>query len=96
VSLSFLLPTVMVVGALAGVLAWMAVKGTRGKPITGAEGMIGAIGIAKTDLNPCGLITIQGEIWEAVSQAPMRQGEAAEVLSIDGLTLTVAPTHKLS
>jgi membrane-bound serine protease (ClpP class) len=96
VSLSFLLPTVMAVGALAGVLAWTAVKGTRGKPITGAEGMIGSIGIAKTDLNPSGLITIQGETWEAVSQAPLRQGEAAEVLSIEGLTLTVAPTHKLS
>lgn len=86
----------MAIGALAGVLAWTAVKGTHGKPITGAEGMIGSIGIAKTDLNPSGLITIQGETWEAVSQAPLRQGEAAEVLSIEGLTLTVAPTHKLS
>ena len=72
----------------------MAVKGARGKPITGAEGMIGSIGIAKTDLNPHGQITVQGEIWEAVSQIPIRQGEAAEVMSIDGLTLHVAPTHK--
>lgn len=94
ISLSFLLPTVMAVGALVGVVAWIAIKGTRGKPITGAEGMIGAIGIAKTDLNPHGQITVQGEIWEAVSQNPIRQGEAAEVMSIEGLTLHVAPTHK--
>jgi membrane-bound serine protease (ClpP class) len=94
VSLSFLLPTVMAVGALAGVVAWMAVKGARGKPITGAEGMIGSIGIAKTALNPRGQITVQGEIWEAVSETPVGQGEAAEVMSIEGLTLHVAPTHK--
>ena len=94
VSLSFLLPTVLAVGALAGVVAWMAVKGARGKPITGAEGMIGSIGIAKTPLNPHGHITVHGEIWEAVSETPIRQGEAAEVMSIEGLTLHVAPTHK--
>jgi membrane-bound serine protease (ClpP class) len=94
VSLSFLLPTVLAIGALAGVAAWLAVKGTRGRPITGAEGMIGSVGIAKTDLNPRGQITIQGEIWEAVCHTPILQGEAAEVMSIEGLTLHVAPVHK--
>ncbi|NGZ03438.1 MAG: serine protease [Nitrospira sp. WS238] len=94
ISLSFLLPTVMAVGALAGIVAWVAVKGARGKPITGAEGMIGTIGIAMTDLNLHGQIAVQGEIWEAVSQTPIRQGEAVEVMSIEGLTLNVAPTHQ--
>lgn len=91
VSLTFLLPTVVTLGGLIGVLAWMAVKSGRGKPVTGVEGMIGSIGIAKTDLNPCGQITVQGEIWEAISERPIRQGETAEVVSVDGLTLTVAP-----
>ena len=91
VSVTFLLPTVVTLGGLIGVLAWMAVKSGRGKPVTGVEGMIGSIGIAKTDLNPCGQITVQGEIWEAISERPIRQGETAEVVSVDGLTLTVAP-----
>jgi membrane-bound serine protease (ClpP class) len=94
VSLSFLLPTVMTIGALVGTTAWMAVKIGRRGPVTGAEGMIGSIGIAKTDLNPRGQIALHGEIWEAVSQTPIRQGEAAEILSVDGLTVKVAPTHK--
>lgn len=94
VSLFFLLPTVMTIGALIGIIAWTAVKSTRGRPVTGAEGMIGSIGIARTDLNPRGQITVQGEIWEAVSQTPIRQGEAAEVMSIEGLTVKVAPTHR--
>ncbi|MCS6305225.1 MAG: nodulation protein NfeD [Nitrospira sp.] len=94
VSLFFLLPTVMAIGALIGIIAWTAVKSTRGRPVTGAEGMIGSIGIARTDLNPRGQITVQGEIWEAVSQTPIRQGEAAEVMSVEGLTVKVAPTHR--
>lgn len=94
VSLSFLLPTVMTIGVLIGVIAWTAVKSGRRRPVTGAEGMIGSIGIAKTDLNPRGQITLQGEIWEAISQTPIRQGEAAEVMSIEGLTLKVTPAHR--
>ena len=94
VSLSFLLPTVMAIGALIGVIAWTAVKGGRRRPVTGAEGMIGSIGIARTDLNPRGQITLQGEIWEAISQTPIRQGEAAEVMSVEGLTVKVVPAHR--
>ena len=94
VSLSFLLPTVITVGALVGTIIWMAAKGGRRGPVTGVEGMIGSIGIAKTDLNPRGQIALHGEIWEAISQTPIRQGEAAEVTSIEGLTVKVAPAHK--
>ncbi|MFO0699278.1 MAG: nodulation protein NfeD [Nitrospira sp.] len=93
VSLSFLLPTVLTLGGLIGFVVWTAVKSGRGKPVTGVEGMIGSIGIAKTDLNPRGQISLQGEIWDAISQHPIRQGETAEVVSVEGLTVTVAPPH---
>ncbi|MGC4097355.1 MAG: nodulation protein NfeD [Nitrospira sp.] len=94
VSLSFLLPTVMTAGSLVGIIAWMAIKSGPRRPVTGIEGMIGSIGIAKTDVNPRGQIAVQGEIWEAISHTPIRQGEAAEVTAVEGLTLTVAPTHR--
>lgn len=94
VSLSFLLPTVMTIGALIGIIAWTAAKGARRRPVTGVEGMIGSVGIAKTDLNPRGQITLHGEIWEAVSHTPIRQGEAAEVMSVEGLTVKVVPPHR--
>lgn len=94
VSLSFVLPMILTLGGFIGIVAWMAVKSGRGKPLTGAEGMIGSIGIAKTDLNPNGQITVQGEIWDAISQRPIRQGETAEVVSVDGLTVTVAPPQR--
>ncbi|HMS84045.1 MAG TPA: nodulation protein NfeD [Nitrospira sp.] len=93
VSVSFLLPTVLIFGGLIGFVAWTAFRSGRGKPVTGVEGMIGSIGIAKTDLNPRGQITLHGEIWDAVSQHPIRQGETAEVVSVEGLTVTVASPH---
>lgn len=94
VSLSFLLPTVMTIGALVGTVIWTAAKSGRRGPVTGVEAMIGSIGIAKTDLNPRGQIALHGEIWEATSQTLIRQGEAAEVMSVEGLTVKVAPFYK--
>lgn len=94
VSVSFLLPTVITVGVLVGIVVWMAIKSGHRRPVTGTEGMVGLIGIAKTDLNPRGQITVHGEIWEAISHTPIRQGEAAEVLAVEGLTVQVAPAHK--
>lgn len=94
VSLSFLLPTVLTMGVLIGLMAWAAMKSGRGRPVTGREGMIGSIGIAKTDLNPHGQIAVHGEIWDAISQTPIRQGESAEVTSIEGLTVNVAPINR--
>jgi membrane-bound serine protease (ClpP class) len=36
------------------------------QPTTGREGLIGAPGIAKTELNPTGAVLVQGERWQAV------------------------------
>ena len=92
-SLTFLLPTVLTAGGLIGAVVWMAVKSGRSKPVTGTEGMIGSVRIAKTDLSSRGQITVHGELWEAISQHPIRQGETVEVASVEGLPLTVTPPH---
>lgn len=94
VSLSFLLPTVLIIGTAALLLAWRAITFGRQQPVTGREGMIGSVGVAKTDLMPRGQIWLHGELWEAISREPIRQGEEAEITSIQGLTLTVTPRHK--
>lgn len=94
VSLWFLLPTVVTAGAILLAMAWMAARTLRQAPVTGVEGMVGAIALAKSDLAPRGQVFVQGELWEAVSESPIRKGEEAEVKSVDGLTLTVAPRPK--
>jgi len=60
------------------------------KPITGREGLLGTTGITKTDLNPEGIILVQGERWQALTRGEtIKEGEEVEVLAIDGLTLMV-------
>jgi membrane-bound serine protease (ClpP class) len=94
VSLSFIVPTAVTFGAALLLLSWLAVKTKRRVSVTGVEGMVGTIAVAKTDLAPRGRVLLQGELWDAVSEEPIREGEEAEVKSIAGLTLRVRPHRK--
>jgi len=94
VSLSVIIPTVVTFGGLLLAITWLAVKSQMRRPVTGTESMVGAIAVAKTDLAPRGKVFLQGEIWDAVSEEPVREGEEAEVKAVAGLTLTVRPRRK--
>lgn len=91
VSLWFLVPTIVTVAGLALVMAWVGVRTKRKRPAMGMSRMVGEVGVARTDVHPRGQVLLHGEIWEATSEEPIRAGEQAEVKSVQGLTLTVAP-----
>lgn len=65
------------------------IQAHRQRPITGAEGMVGAHGFADTDIIPEGKVLVHGEYWNATSAEPIGKGESVEVTAIDGLRLTV-------
>lgn len=94
VSLSVIIPTVVTFGGLLLAVTWLAVKSQRRRPVTGSEGMIGTIAVAMTELAPRGKVLLQGEIWDAVSEEPIHEGEESEVKAVAGLTLTVRPHRK--
>jgi membrane-bound serine protease (ClpP class) len=94
VSLGFVVPTAMVMGGMLMTLTWMALKAKRRRAVTGPEAMIGSIAIAKTDVAPRGRVFVHGEIWDAVSDEPIHQGEEAKVKAVSGLTLKVAPHRR--
>jgi len=94
VSLSFIVPFAMMVGAMLMTLTWMAVRTQRRAAVTGIEAMVGTIGVAKTDVAPRGQVFVQGEIWDAQSDEPIREGEEAQIKAVSGLTLKVAPHRK--
>jgi len=94
VSLSVIIPTVVTFGALLMGVVWLAIKAHRRAPVTGAEAMVGTIALAKTDVAPRGKVLLQGELWDAVSEEPIREGDEAEVKAVEGLTLTVGPHRK--
>ena len=68
-----------------------AVRAHRRKVTTGREGMIGERGRARSALTPEGSVFVAGEIWRAraADGAPISEGEAVEVMGLDGFTLLV-------
>jgi len=68
-----------------------AVLRTRHLPkVTGAEALLGQDGVAISDLAPRGTVRVAGEDWTAVAQAaPIKAGEAVEVLAVEGVILHV-------
>jgi membrane-bound serine protease (ClpP class) len=58
---------------------------------TGADGMLGRIGVAKTALEPRGKVFVFGEYWDATSSRPVAEGGRVRVVALDGLHLQVEP-----
>ncbi|MGH7351494.1 MAG: NfeD family protein [Candidatus Methylomirabilales bacterium] len=61
----------------------------RRQPATGREGLVGQVGVARTRLNPDGLIFIRGEIWNATCAEGAEPGEQVQVTAVAGLKLKV-------
>jgi membrane-bound serine protease (ClpP class) len=84
------------VGTTVGLFAFVLSFGVRalyGRPTTGAQGMVGEIGVAKSPLNPEGHVLVQGELWRAVARdGAVAVGEPVQVTAVNGLTLTVVKT----
>lgn len=66
------------------------VKAQRLRQQTGREGMIGQVAVAKTLLNPKGVVLFQGELWEAImEEGEVKEGEEVIVVRVEGLKLWV-------
>jgi membrane-bound serine protease (ClpP class) len=78
-------------GLITAFLMRVALRARRNKIVTGAEGLVGEIGIAQTTLAPAGKVVVHGEFWDAVSSVPVPAGEQIIVRQVDGLTLRVDP-----
>lgn len=74
--------------------AW---KAQKERPMTGAESMVGQTGPVRSDfklndeddLGYQGTILVNGELWRAVSDEEINQGDRVVVKSMDGFTLRV-------
>ena len=89
VSWGILLPTVFTVSLFFIVVAGIVFRSHRRRVVSGAEGLVGEVGVAVTPLAPVGRVFIHGENWEAASDEPIAPGEPVEVLAVRGLKLRV-------
>ena len=78
-----------ILGAFILFILFFAVKSQMTKAQTGAEGLLGETGVAKSDITNKGKIYVHGELWNAKSTEPVREGEEVVVVGVEGLLLKI-------
>lgn len=82
---ALIIVTLIVVG-----IFYLGVKAQFRRIRTGKEALIGAKGIATTDLKPKGEVRVMGEFWEATAkETTITAGQAIEVVGLEGMFLVV-------
>jgi len=86
---SVLLPAVLGLGLFSGIVVFALGRSFLAEQQSGVDEMIGLVGRASTALSPDGKVFIRGEFWTVRASEPIEEGEAVEVIAVDGLTLRV-------
>jgi membrane-bound serine protease (ClpP class) len=89
IRLATALSVTLPLAAVVIILMRFALVAQRRKAVTGEAGMIDALGVARTDLDPEGKVMVRGEIWDARAQGKILKGTRVRVRGFDGLTLLV-------
>jgi membrane-bound serine protease (ClpP class) len=93
ISLSVIIPAVLVSAAFFIFAVTKAIKARLTKPTTGMEGLVGETGIAATSISPEGKVSIRGEFWNAISDQNVEKGEKVQVVGVMSLKLRVKRTE---
>jgi len=80
-------------GGITVFLMSIALKARANKVVTGAQGLVGEVGMAQTALSPRGKVFVHGEIWDAMSSTGVPAGQGVVVRGVEGLELQVDPSE---
>jgi membrane-bound serine protease (ClpP class) len=81
------------VGALVILgIVYLATHAARSPVVTGTQAMLGSMVEAAEDFVTRGRVRYGGELWNACSTVPLKAGQAARVVKVEGLTLWVEPS----
>jgi membrane-bound serine protease (ClpP class) len=75
---------------LLGIVSF-AVRARRRPIVSGSEALLSERAEAMESFDHRGLVSVHGEMWNAVSRSPVRQGQRLRIVRRDGLTLEVEP-----
>jgi len=91
-SLTVILPVVLLTALFIGIIVAAGVRAQFRRPVSGAEGLLGEVGEARTRVDRQeGQVFVHGEIWKAVSSRPLMPGTRIKVVGVRGLVLEVEP-----
>jgi membrane-bound serine protease (ClpP class) len=90
-SLSVIITSVLITALFFTVVLGLILKAHKKRPATGHEGLVGLVGIAKSDINEDeGAIALHGEVWSAFSDELIAKGDKVVVDSVTGLKVKVS------
>jgi membrane-bound serine protease (ClpP class) len=74
-------------------ISYVVLSERRVRSTTGREGLVGEVGEVREPITPGtpGRVFVHGEIWRAVSDAPLAAGTRARVTAVTGLEIVVRP-----
>ena len=88
-------PIVLVATGLAAFAGLKTLQLRGRRALGGAEGLVGRLGVVRSDLAPLGDVVVQGELWRArqslleEDEPPLVEGEHVVVEQVRGLTMRV-------
>ncbi len=94
-SLSYIIPSVIVISLFFLLIVGKGLRAQRLPVKVGKETMIGKIAQALTPIDSTrGRVFVEGESWTARSSSPINEGETAQIIAVEGLTVKVIPTRQ--
>jgi len=90
VSWEVIMLVVIIIAGFVIFLLTLGVKAQFRRRATGSEGIVGEIGMARTDIKPSGgTIFVHGEFWNAVSDSKIKKGSKVRVIDVKEMILRV-------
>ena len=91
-SLSYIIPSVILTSGFFLLIVGKGLQAQRLPVKVGKETMLGKFVQAITPIDASGgRVFVEGEYWTARSDQPIKQGETVRIITVEGLTLKVAP-----
>jgi membrane-bound serine protease (ClpP class) len=90
VSIAAVVSVALVTGGFFAFAIAKVVQAQRRPVVTGREGLVGQVAVARTELNPDGTVLVQGELWTAtVEDGPVPAGDRVRIVAMEGFRLRV-------
>jgi membrane-bound serine protease (ClpP class) len=92
-SFQIALPLIMAVAAfsvlLLVIIVGMLMRSRRVEPVSGDSAMLGEMVEVMEDFAETGLVRVHGELWQAVTERPVKKGQLLPIKAINGLELSL-------
>ncbi|MEE8403554.1 MAG: nodulation protein NfeD [Candidatus Hydrothermarchaeaceae archaeon] len=89
ISLNLILLVTLLTVLFFVIVIGFVIKAQKKRPTTGMDGMVGMLGVARSDVDPEGNVFVHGELWKARADKAVRKDRKVKVVGMENLVLTV-------